>query len=677
MSGWITSSTLACAWRCRSRRSYGSSAAPAGRCRSSGEPRVAVARRSFDAVVVGAGGAGLRAALQLSEAGLSVAVLSKVFPTRSHTVAAQGGIGAALGNMGEDSWLWHMYDTVKGSDWLGDQDAIEFMVREAPKLVYELEHFGMPFDRNENGTVYQRPFGGHSQNFGERPVQRSCCAADRTGHAMLHTLYHRNVRARTQFFVEWMALDLVRDASGQVLGVTALEMETGEVMVLHACATLFATGGAGRIFSSTTNAFICTGDGLGMAARAGFPLEDMEFWQFHPTGVAGAGVLITEGVRGEGGYLLNKGGERFMERYAPNLKDLASRDVVSRAMATEIKEGRGAGPHGDYLLLKLDHLGPEVIEKRLPGIREIAKKFADVDPVKDPIPVVPTVHYMMGGIPTNYRGEVVVPQGSDAEAVVPGFYAAGECACASVHGANRLGTNSLTDLLVFGKAAAESMVKFLKENPGRKDPPKDSAERTLSRLARLDNQKNGESVAEVATEMRRTMQSHCGVFRFPDTLAEGVKKIREIADRVTRTQVKDKSRVFNTARIEALELDNLIEAARASMVSAEARRESRGAHDRADHHSRDDSNGLKHTLWYKDGDRLEYKPVHMKALTARTIEPKVRTYCALGEACAAGFSAMTRTRTKDPRCGTTRSRSIRTTACCSMHWCASRSRTTA
>jgi len=591
---------------------------------------VAVARRSFDAVVVGAGGAGLRAALQLSEAGLSVAVLSKVFPTRSHTVAAQGGIGAALGNMGEDSWLWHMYDTVKGSDWLGDQDAIEFMVREAPKLVYELEHFGMPFDRNENGTVYQRPFGGHSQNFGERPVQRSCCAADRTGHAMLHTLYQRNVRARTQFFVEWMALDLVRDASGQVLGVTALEMETGEVMVLHARATLFATGGAGRIFSSTTNAFICTGDGLGMAARAGFPLEDMEFWQFHPTGVAGAGVLITEGVRGEGGYLLNKGGERFMERYAPNLKDLASRDVVSRAMATEIKEGRGAGPHGDYLLLKLDHLGPEVIDKRLPGIREIAKKFADVDPVKDPIPVVPTVHYMMGGIPTNYHGEVVVPGFSngrgDAEAVVPGFYAAGECACASVHGANRLGTNSLTDLLVFGKAAAESIIKFLKENPGRKDLPKDAAERTEARLARLDGQKNGESVAEVGMEIRRTMQAHCGVFRFPDMLAKGVKKIREIADRVTRTQVKDKSRVFNTARIEALELDNLIEAARASMVSAEARRESRGAHDRADHHSRDDSNWLKHTLWYKDGDRLEYKPVHMKPLTARPIEPKVRTY---------------------------------------------------
>ncbi len=591
---------------------------------------MALAKRSFDAVVVGAGGAGLRAALQLSEAGLKVAVLSKVFPTRSHTVAAQGGIGAALGNMGQDSWLWHMYDTVKGSDWLGDQDTIEFLCREAPKAVYELEHFGMPFDRNENGTVYQRPFGGHSQNFGERPVQRSCCAADRTGHAMLHTLYQRNVRANTQFFVEWMALDLIRDASGQVLGVTALEMETGEVMVLHSRATLFATGGAGRIFWSSTNAFTCTGDGLGMAARAGIPLEDMEFWQFHPTGVAGAGVLITEAVRGEGGYLLNKNGERFMERYAPSSKDLASRDVVSRAMATEIKEGRGAGEHGDYLLLKLDHLGREEIDKKLPGIREIARKFANVDPVKDPIPVVPTAHYMMGGIPTNYRGEVVTPEFSNGrgnpEAAVPGFYAAGECACASVHGANRLGTNSLTDLLVFGKSAAASAIKFLKENAGLKDLPGDAADRTLARLARLDNQKNGESVAEVAREMRRSMQAHCGVFRFPDLLGEGVKKIHSIADRATRTGIKDKSKVFNTARVEALELDNLIEVARASMVSAEARNESRGAHDRADHHSRDDVNWLKHTLWYKEGDRLDYKPVHMKPLTARTIEPKARTY---------------------------------------------------
>jgi succinate dehydrogenase / fumarate reductase flavoprotein subunit len=594
---------------------------------------MAIPIRKFDAVIVGAGGAGMRASLQLAEAGFKVAVLSKVFPTRSHTVAAQGGIGAALGNMGEDSWLWHMYDTVKGSDYLGDQDAIEFLCREAPKVVLELEHYGMPFDRNDDGTVYQRPFGGHSQNFGERPVQRSCCAADRTGHAMLHTLYQRNVRANTQFFVEWMALDLVRDASGQVLGVTAMEMETGEVSILHARAVLFATGGAGRIFSASTNAFINTGDGLGMAARAGIPLEDMEFWQFHPTGVAGAGVLITEGVRGEGGYLLNKNGERFMERYAPTMKDLASRDVVSRAMATEIKEGRGAGPEGDYILLKLDHLGVDVVEKRLPGIREIAKKFANVDPVKDPIPVVPTCHYQMGGIPTNYRGEVVVPKDGNPESVVPGFYAAGECACASVHGANRLGTNSLTDLLVFGKASGDTTIRFLKENPGHKDLPKDAADLTLARLARLDNQANGESVYEAGAEMRRIMQAHCGVFRFPDMLVEGVKKIKATAERVQRTMIQDKSKVFNTARVEALELENLIEVAVATLVSAEARKESRGAHDRADFgdtpqhpNGRNDQDWLKHTLWYKQDSRLAYKPVHLKPLTAESFEPKKRTY---------------------------------------------------
>jgi succinate dehydrogenase / fumarate reductase flavoprotein subunit len=587
---------------------------------------MSIPTRKFDAVIVGAGGAGMRAALQLAEAGFKVAVLSKVFPTRSHTVAAQGGIGAALGNMGEDNWLWHMYDTIKGSDYLGDQDAIEFMCRMAPQVVLELEHFGMPFDRNPDGSVYQRPFGGHSQNFGERPVQRSVCAADRTGHAMLHTLYQRNVRANTHFFVEWMALDLVRDASGQVLGVTALEMETGEVYLLHARATLFATGGAGRIYAASTNAFINTGDGLGMAARAGIPLEDMEFWQFHPTGVAGAGVLITEGVRGEGGYLLNKNGERFMERYAPTMKDLASRDVVSRAMATEIKEGRGCGPEADHVLLKLDHLGTEVIEKRLPGIREIARKFANVDPVKEPIPVVPTVHYQMGGIPTNYHGEVVAPRDGNPEAVVPGFYAAGECACASVHGANRLGTNSLTDLLVFGKASGERMVQFLRENPAHKDLPGDAADRTLARLERLENQRGGENVYQVAADMRRTMQLNCGVFRFPDLLDEGVRKIREIAERAARTEIKDHSRTFNTARVEALELDNLIEVARASMISAHARRESRGAHDRADFPKRDDVNWLKHTLWFKDGDRLEYKAVHLKPLTAATFEPKVRTY---------------------------------------------------
>jgi succinate dehydrogenase / fumarate reductase flavoprotein subunit len=588
---------------------------------------MALAVRKFDAVIVGAGGAGMRASLELAASGLRVAVLSKVFPTRSHTVAAQGGIGAALGNMGEDSWLWHMYDTIKGSDYLGDQDAIEFMCRTAPQLVIELEHYGMPFDRNENGTIYQRPFGGHSANFGEKPVQRSSCAADRTGHAMLHTLYQRNVHARTQFFVEWMALDLILDAEGRAVGVTALEMETGEIVVFHARAVLFATGGAGRIYHSSTNAFINTGDGLGMAARAGVPLEDMEFWQFHPTGVAGAGVLITEGVRGEGGYLLNKNGERFMERYAPTMKDLASRDVVSRAMATEIKEGRGLGEHGEYVLLKLDHLGHDTIEKRLPGIREIAMKFANVDPVKDPIPVVPTVHYQMGGIPTNYRGQVVIPRGGDKEAVMPGFFAAGECGCASIHGANRLGTNSLTDLLVMGKAAADSVLAYVRSDGATlPDLPKDAGEMSLARVSRLDSQAGGEDVNEVRGEIQRTMQAHCGVFRFPDMLAQGVAKIRAVSERAGRTQIKDKSKVFNTARIEALELDNLVEVARATMISAEARRESRGAHDRADFPKRDDANWLKHTLWFREGDRLDYKPVHLKPLSVESFEPKARVY---------------------------------------------------
>ncbi|MGA0955850.1 MAG: succinate dehydrogenase flavoprotein subunit, partial [Burkholderiaceae bacterium] len=410
-------------------------------------------RRRFDAVIVGAGGSGMRCSLQLAEAGMNVAVLSKVFPTRSHTVAAQGGIGASLGNMSEDNWYWHMFDTIKGSDYLGDQDAIEFMCKEAPKVVYELEHFGMPFDRNPDGTIYQRPFGGHTANLGEKPVQRACAAADRTGHALLHTLYQRNVRARTQFFVEWMALDIIRDSEGACGGVVALEMESGEVMVLEAKATVFATGGAGRIWAASTNAFINTGDGMGMAARAGLPLEDMEFWQFHPTGVAGAGVLVTEGVRGEGGILLNCNGERFMERYAPTLKDLAPRDFVSRSMDQEIKEGRGCGPNKDHVLLKLDHLGAEKILKKLPSIREIAIKFANVDPIKEPIPVVPTIHYQMGGIPTNIHGQVVAPKNGNPNAVVDGLYAIGECACVSVHGANRLGGNSLLDCVVFGRVA--------------------------------------------------------------------------------------------------------------------------------------------------------------------------------------------------------------------------------
>jgi succinate dehydrogenase / fumarate reductase flavoprotein subunit len=582
--------------------------------------------RRFDAVIVGAGGAGMRASLQLAEAGLSVAVLSKVFPTRSHTVAAQGGIGAALGNMSDDSWLWHMYDTIKGSDWLGDQDAIEYMCRMAAEVVYELEHFGMPFDRNPDGTLYQRPFGGHSANFGEKPVQRSCAVADRTGHAMLHTLYQRNVRARTQFFVEWMALDLIRDAEGDVVGVTALEMETGDAMILQAKATIFATGGAGRIFAASTNAFINTGDGIGMAARAGLPLEDMEFWQFHPTGVAGAGVLITEGVRGEGGILLNAGGERFMERYAPNLKDLASRDVVSRSMDQEIKEGRGCGPNKDHVLLKLDHLGPEVINKRLPSIREIAIKFANVDPIKEPIPVVPTIHYQMGGIPTNIQGQVVVPKSGDPNTAVPGLYAVGECACVSVHGANRLGTNSLLDLIVFGRSTGNFIVEQNLKAVGHKALPRDAGEVSRARLARIDAATSGESVPAVAADLRKTMQAHCGVFRNQALLSEGVSKVMELEQRAAKIAIKDKSRTFNTARVEALEVDNLIETAKASIVSAEARRESRGAQARSDYPDRDDAHWLKHTLWYRDGNRLEYKPVNMKPLSVDAFPPKTRTY---------------------------------------------------
>lgn len=583
-------------------------------------------QRKFDVVIVGAGGSGMRASLQLSLAGLNVAVLSKVFPTRSHTVAAQGGIGASLGNMSEDNWHYHFFDTVKGSDWLGDQDAIEFMCREAPKVVYELEHFGMPFDRNPDGTIYQRPFGGHTANYGEKPVQRACAAADRTGHALLHTLYQQNVKARTQFFVEWMALDLIRDADGDVVGVTALEMETGEVHILHAKTVLLATGGAGRIFAASTNAFINTGDGLGMAARAGLPLEDMEFWQFHPTGVAGAGVLLTEGCRGEGAILRNANGERFMERYAPTLKDLAPRDFVSRSMDQEIKEGRGCGPNKDYVLLDMTHLGAETIHKRLPSVFEIGHNFANVDITKEPIPVVPTIHYQMGGVPTNVHGQVVAPKNSVPNDIVNGLYAVGECSCVSVHGANRLGTNSLLDLVVFGRAAGNHIVDFNLKNKAHKPLPKDAADKTLARLARLDSAKNGEYAQNVANDIRASMQAHAGVFRTQASMDEGVRKIIEIDKRVGAIGLADNSKVFNTARVEALEVENLIECAKATMISAAARKESRGAHAHNDFPNRDDANWIKHTLWYSEGNRLDYKPVNMKPLTVESIPPKVRTF---------------------------------------------------
>ncbi len=592
--------------------------------------------RKFDVVIVGAGGAGMSASLQLANAGLNVAVLSKVFPTRSHTVAAQGGIGASLGNMAEDNWHYHFYDTIKGSDWLGDQDAIEFMCREAPKVVYELEHFGMPFDRNPDGTIYQRPFGGHSSNYGEKPVQRACAAADRTGHAMLHTLYQQNVKARTNFFVEWMALDLIRDADGDVVGVTALEMETGEIHILQAKSVMMASGGAGRIFAASTNAYINTGDGLGMAARADIPLQDMEFWQFHPTGVAGAGVLLTEGCRGEGAILRNSNGERFMERYAPTMKDLAPRDFVSRCMDQEIKEGRGCGPKKNYINLDMTHLGAETIALRLPSVFEIGHNFANVDITKEPIPVIPTNHYQMGGIPSNISGQVVIPGSSGAQEVVNGLYAVGECACVSVHGANRLGTNSLLDIVVFGRAAGLHIIEFNNKNKEHKPLPANAADISLGRLDRLNTAATGEYAQTVAGDMRDIMQQHASVFRTQASMDEGVAKIAQLRQRVTDIKLTDKSQIFNTERIEALEVENMIEVAQSTMVSAAARHECRGAHSVMDYDrpaddatcplGRDDVNWLKHTLWDKASNSLSYKPVNLKPLTVASVPPKIRTF---------------------------------------------------
>lgn len=584
----------------------------------------------FDVVVVGAGGAGMRAALQLTQGGKQVAVLSKVFPTRSHTVSAQGGITAALGNVDEDDWRWHMFDTVKGSDYLGDQQSIEYMCKMGPEVVYELEHMGLPFSRLENGKIYQRPFGGQSKHFGEGgQATRTSAAADRTGHALLHTLYQKNLEVKTNFFNEWYALDLIKDNAGFIAGVLALSIETGETLLLRGKSVILATGGAGRVYQTTSNALINTGDGLGMALRAGFPLQDMEMWQFHPTGIAGAGMLISEGTRGEGGYLLNSEGERFMERYAPHAKDLASRDVVARSILTEIREGRGCGPNKDYILLKLDHLDPNIIKTRLPGIRELAMTFAHVDPIKKPIPVVPTCHYMMGGIPTNQWGEVVTVIAQGVEQTVPGLYAVGECACVSVHGANRLGGNSLLDLVVFGRAAGLHILEKKPIESNQHNLISDEAlVKPLERLVRWNTQKGGERVSDIRNELQKIMQLDFGVFRTGNVMKKGIEKLKHLRVRLGKASLTDFSSVFNTARIEALELDNLMEVAYATALCCEARKESRGAHSRKDYPDRNDSEFLKHTLFLPMGDEgsITYRAVNQKPLMVDPFIPKPRTY---------------------------------------------------